>query len=182
MAKLCSNCEKKSQPPNIHRGQCQAQASPDCKAWTEDFAFTLCNPCSEQLEQCSWCLGSIYGGKTVEVPTNKQFVRLYTNDQGSHTPGMNMGEQVLVQLMIDMSNGYTWKFDKNASSNEVSFYGFRLIRDPQNWRQGTLELYVNLDGINEAAKIVFAESPEGSAWWTPPPTGKKWDCTVEILR
>lgn len=182
MAKLCPTCKQKPQPPGTYRGTCHGKVSTDCKAWTEDFAFTLCEPCAEQLERCAWCLGPINGGWGVDVPTTKQFVRKFQNDNGSHTPGMEVGEQVLVQLMVDMYSGYTWQLNRSKSSREVSLYGFRLIRDPQNYRQGTLELYIDLNGAAEKAKIFLDETASGSRWWTPPPTGKTWECTVEISR
>ena len=178
---LCPECKRKPQPPGLHRGQCQAKVSPECKAWTDDFVFTLCEPCGKHLELCVWCSGPIDGGSGAVVPTAKQFVRAFQNDSGKHITGMNVGEQVLVQLMVDLYSGYIWTYDRWASSSEVRLYGSRLIRDPQDWRHATLELYIDLNVANEKAKIVVSESSVGS-WWTPPPSSKKWECTVEIRR
>lgn len=179
MAKLCPTCQKKTQPPLTHRGTCHAQASSDCKAWTEDFAFTLCQPCSDHLQQCAWCLGPIDGGQGVEVPTNKNFTRVFQKDAGLHVTGMNVGEQVLLQLTIDLYSGYTWQLNRRKSSSEVYLYASRVIRDPQNWRQGTLEMYVDLNTTCEKAAIVFEEVP--SSRWSAP-SSKTWECTVEIRR
>lgn len=182
MAKLCPNCQQKPQPPGTHRGTCQAKASSDCKSWTDDFAFTMCDPCAEQLERCAWCLGPINGGWGVDVPTAKQFVRAFDRDNGIHISGMNVGEQVCVQLMIDLYSGYSYSFNRSKSSREVSLYGYRLIRDPRDWQHATLEMYIDLNGASEKALIVLDEASNGSRWWTPPPSGKSWQCTVEVKR
>lgn len=182
MAKLCNACQQKPQPPGTYRGTCHAKVSQDCKAWTADFAFTLCDPCAEQLERCAWCLAPLTGGWGVQVPTTKQFVRAFERDKGKHFTGMNVGEQVCVQLMIDLYSGYSYQFSRSKSSSQVSLYGYRLIRDPQNWRQATLEMYLDLNGASEKALIVVDEAANGSRWWTPPPSGKSWHCTVEITR
>lgn len=187
MAKLCPTCAQKPQPPGTYRGSCNANASQNCKAWTDDFVLTLCDPCAEQLGRCAWCWGPLDGGYgDAVVPTTKQFVRVFhPHDNGKHVPGMNVGEQVLAQFVVDLYSGNTWRLNRSASSREVSYYGFRLIRDPQNWRQATLELYVDLDAPCEKAKLVFEEAADsgGYRWWSPPPpSGKPFELTVEIRR
>jgi hypothetical protein len=186
MAKLCPTCQQKPQPPGTYRGQCNAQASPNCKAWTEDFVITLCDPCAEELGRCAWCWGPLDGGRGVEVPTTKQFVRAFVRDSGKHFSGMEVGEQVLIELQIDLYSGYTWRLNRRESSPEVSFYGYRIIRDPQDWRNAALEIYIDLNGANEQAKIVLEEVADSgrSWWWGPPPASnnKPWQCTVEIRR
>ena len=185
---LCPNCQKKPQPPMLHRGQCQVHFSPDCKAWTADFAFTMCDPCGEALERCVWCLGPISGGGGAEPPTNKQFVRQYSRDNGNHITGMNVGEQVLVELQVDLWSYLSWIPNMRESSPEVSYHGYRLVRDPQDWRHATIELYFDLNKVAENARIVVEEGVQTHAdrwwWWTPPApkNPKKWQCTVEIRR
>jgi hypothetical protein len=188
MANLCPTCKGKTQPPGTYRGQCHAKQSPECEAWTEDFAFTLCNACSEHMGRCAWCLGPINGGWGAEVPTTKQFCRVYENQNGIHVSGMDVGEQILVQFTVDPYSWYTWRFDPYRSSSDVSYYGFRLIMDPTNWRQATLECYVNLNRASDKAQIVFVEGPIDNPWWsrwgwTPPPSQKKpFVCSAEIRR
>jgi hypothetical protein len=114
-------------------------------------------------------------------------VRAFVRDSGKHFSGMNVGEQVLVELQIDLYSGYTWRLNRQKSSPEVSFYGYRIIRDPQDWRHAALEVYVDLNGANEEAKIVLEEvvdsGDRGWWWWTPPPSkNPPWQCTVEIRR
>src|SRR5438105_937947 len=155
MAMICPSCKTKPQPPGTYRGTCRANQSAECQAWTEDFAFTLCDRCAEYMGRCAWCWGPISGGWGVEVPTTKQFCRIFEQENGKHVEGMDVGEQMLVQFTVDPYSWYTWTFDRSASSWDVSYHGFRLIMDPTNWRQATLECYVNLNARAEKARIVF---------------------------
>jgi hypothetical protein len=185
MAKICPSCQKKPQPPGTYRGTCRANASPECQAITDDFTLTLCDKCAEHMGRCAWCWGPLDGsfGEHVEVPTTKNFVRLYERDNGSHTPGMDVGEQVMVELQVDPYSYYTWSLDRWASSSEVSYHGFRMIQDPTNWRQATLEIYINLNAAAEAAKIVLREVAVDRWGWTPPASSKApIVLTVEIRR
>jgi hypothetical protein len=183
--KLCPACQKKPPPANLYRGQCHAQACPDCKAWTTDFTLTMCDPCADFLGRCSWCLGPITGGLGADVPTTKQFCRRFADDKGSHVPGMNIGEQILVELRVDLYSPIVWM--PYQTDPEISYYGYRTIRDPRDWRHGTLEFYYDLNRVAEKARIILKEDldPKFRSWWWTPPAPKNprtWSCTVEIRR
>src|SRR6185369_4090994 len=158
MAKLCEPCKAKPQPAGIYHGQCQAKIASACNAWTHDFTFTLCDPCADQLNRCAWCWGPLDGSwGRCDVPTTKQFCRQYWQDNGKHVEGMDVGEQILVQLPVDLYTYLTWK--PRIMSPQVSYYGFRLVREPGNWREATLEMYFDLNRPAEKAEIVVEEAP-----------------------
>lgn len=183
MAKLCQACQSRPQPSGTYHGQCQGHASTNCKAWTEDFAFVLCDNCAEELDRCAWCLGPLDGtwGGAV-VPTNKPFVRLFETDNGSHVSDTNVGEQILVQLQIDLYSWVTWKVEQLDEG--ITFAGYRLIRNQQDFQNATLEMYFDLNEAAESAEIVLVQGPDNSRYrgWAPPQPKnvKRWRCTVEI--
>lgn len=184
--KLCPTCQQKPTPPGTYRGQCLPKVSQNCKAWTDDYALTICDPCAEEMGRCAWCWGPLNGswGAPV-VPTEKQFVRAFDRDNGIHIEGMDVGEQVLVQLVVDVYSGRTWRVKR--TSREIRFHGYRTVRDPHNWRLATLELYFDLNDATEKGEIVLEDAPDQSRWWwwgPPPSTGKQkeWRCTVEVRR
>ena len=159
---LCPDCQKKPALPNLYRGQCHAKACPDCKAWTTDFALTMCDPCAEALGRCAWCLGPITGGLGATVPTTKQFCRRFPNDNGSHVPGMNVGEQILVEMRVDLYSWITWR--PKFTDPEISYYGYRVLRDPRDWRHGTIEFYFDLNRVAVYA-IGVDGTDEPPAYW-----------------
>ncbi len=165
---LCPACNGKPQPAGTFHGTCHVRFSTGCKAWTAAFVYTICEPCAQELGQCAWCLGPISGSSPIFTGTTKDFVFTFQVDNGIHIEGMNVGEQVLVQLVVEVWNS-TWVLSRALSSPEVSFYGTRLIRDPENYRQGTREVYIDLDRPAERAKIGLLG-----------PSGATWNCTVEI--
>lgn len=165
---LCRTCNAKPQPTGTFHGSCHVRFSSNCKAWTAAFEFTICEPCAGELEQCAWCLGPLHGSSPIFTGTTKTFTFAFQADNGFHIEGMDVGEQVLVQLIVDYWNSY-WTLSRAHSSREVSLYGTRLIRDPENYRQATREIYIDLDSPAEKAKIGLLG-----------PNGATWNCTVEI--
>jgi hypothetical protein len=180
---LCPTCKNKPTPPGTHRGTCVAKASANCKAWTEDFALTMCDECCKETQRCAWCWGPIDGGWGIPmVPTDKDFCRVFERDNGKHVTGMNVDQQILFECQVDLYSGTSWMLDRTLSSREVSLFGWRMIRDPRSWRYAKLEIYVDLNAPAEQAKIVFTQQANGGWWWGPPPTGKPFEITVEIRR
>ena len=183
MAKLCQACQSRPQPSGQYHGQCQGHASTNCKAWTEDFALVLCDQCAEELGRCAWCLGPLDGswGAAV-VPTTKQFVRRFETDSGSHVSDMKAGEQILVQLQVNLYSYVTWRVEK--LDDAITFAGYRMIRDQQNFQYATLEMYFDLNEAAERAEILLVEAPDYGRYrgWTPPPPKnvKRWRCSAEI--
>jgi hypothetical protein len=185
MAKLCNGCKNKAFDQSV-RGTCQAVNMlpaanlPDGHMpWTDGPKLILCDACCDHFKQCAMCFGPIDGYGRNFTPTDKQFVRVFPNQNGIHITGMNIGEQVLCQMQVDLYTGMGWV--PSAWSNGIRLAQSRLVVD--GGRYGTLELYFDLEEANPKALIVLQEGYIFQRWWSPSiPNPKGWMCTVEIRR
>src|SRR5688572_25381942 len=114
MSKLCQTCQQK-QFDNSFRGTClapnnvpQANLPQGHQPWTESPSFTLCGTCAEKFNLCQACWGPLNGWYGFTVPTDKQFCRQFSQNNGEHVEGMYIGEQILAQLPVDMFSGKQW--------------------------------------------------------------------------
>ncbi len=181
MAKLCASCQEKK-PDTSVRGTCQAgshvqqsQLPSGHLPWTDSLNFTLCDTCAEHFSFCAWCWGPLHGHPQVTVPTDKQFLRVFEQDNGSHQTGMYVGEQVLVQFTIDRFSGMTW--DVLDLSNGVRHVASRMVTEGGG-QYATLEMYFDLNKSDPDATIELEQV--SSSRWASVSNPKTFKVTVEV--
>lgn len=183
--KLCQSCQKK-QFDNSVRGTClapnkvpQANLPQGHQPWTDSPSFTLCEPCADKFGLCQACWGPLTGFSGFTVPTDKQFCRQFSNDNGNHVEGMYIGEQILAQLPVDMFSGKSWQVVKLSPG--VRFHGQRIVTDGGQF--GEQELYFDLTAADVKAVIELQEAySRSNYYWYPPPAtnNSTWKVTVEV--
>ena len=177
---LCSTCQPKT--PHIFIGHCVK-----CPKTTTSFSFQLCDDCSKQLQECSWCRGPLSGASSpvVTTPSGVRFTVCRDNDNGTTVKGMLIGEQVHVTLTEDQWNGRqwavkgtSWRFQQNGSP--------AFIQDPTNPQYGTRTFVFDLQSSGNG-DIEIHEVTRNWGWWgggtsggTPITNGKQWKVTVQV--
>lgn len=178
---LCSTCQTKT--PSHFLGHC---TKTPCNKVTTSCNFKLCDDCSKQLQECSWCRGPLSGSASnPTVSSGVRFVTSRDNDNGGTFKGLQIGQAVHIQLTEDTWSGKEWGV-RSYSRGNISQYGTpTFTQDPNNQQYGTREFVFDLHSLG-TFDIELHEVTRTHSWWggggggQPVQNGKTYKVTVVV--
>lgn len=184
MSNLCQGCANKT--PRGVFGACKK-----CSTVTQHMNWQLCDNCSTQLQQCKWCQGPLSGGGSVKPGTPISGIKYVTardTDNGRKFTGMQVGEQVHIELDEDVYNGRQWAIKSTGIGLHPQMGPGIFTQNPQNYQLGTRTFVIDIrsSASGSTGTIELHEVTRTYGYWggggggLPAQHGKTWKIDVQV--
>lgn len=179
---LCNTCSTKS-TLNVP-GACQK-----CSGLTSHFAHALCDPCSEELDECEWCRTPLTANSSSPIANAAGifYTTCREGDNGKTFKGLSRGEQIHVILGEDQYQMKEWQVKRPLPGIFKLISRGQFTPDKNNPQFGVREFVFEILTSGQG-QIEFEECQRTWSWWgnqgstigQPVPGGQSWKADFDV--